>query len=58
MAQLNPQHDAEIAAWNEQNGADYAAWLDSLPRTPRTPWIAANDDYTAANDNVQLEDAA
>jgi hypothetical protein len=58
MAQLNPSHDAEIARFNEMYGEVYAAWVDSLPRSTGTGWIVANDDYSAANDNEFLEDAA
>jgi hypothetical protein len=59
MAQLNPRHDAEIAAFYEAAGDAFRAYWDSLPAVPHTPWtVPANDDFTAANDNVKLEDAA
>jgi hypothetical protein len=52
------RHELEIAAWYESPEAA-AQMADPLAR-PAAPsiWLPANDDYAAANDNIDLAEAA
>jgi aryl-alcohol dehydrogenase-like predicted oxidoreductase len=60
QAERIARHEAEIAAFHETMGEIYRAWLDAQPHVPSV-WLpaAANDDQIeAANDNVELDEAA
>lgn len=54
------RQDAEIAAFHELMGDAYRIWIDARPRTLSvwTPLPANDDAPAAANDNIDMDEAA